>query len=426
MTRSGRCYVQPEVPPKEKEVETVPKRKVTDEEAATFMRIVKDAEYKVVDQLRKTPAQISLLALLLSSEQHREALVNVLKEALVPKEISAGQMENLVGSVFAGQITFGEEELSPEGQQHVKALHIVCKSQGYVLSKVMIDNGSALNVCPMSTLRQMKVDSALIRPTKSVVRAFDGNTREVYGEIDLPLEIGPCVFDVTFKVLDIPGVYSLLLGRPWIHAAGAVPSTLHQKVKFIAEERLIVVDGEDDYNIFKETAVPFVGVENEEPLSFHSFELVSVIRDEGEPAPLRAELMVGRIMLGSGFTQGQGLGIRGQGIAHPVAPRKNQGRFGLGYEPGPKDYVNTRRGRISGNPRPMSFPPLAITFPGPPHLICPDLISNLSGQFATNAIVGALIDEVPLGPVIRPVGNSESATNWISLPIFTLSINNNE
>ncbi len=67
MTRSGCCYVQPENPPKEKEAETIPKKKVTDEEAAAFMRIVKDSEYKVVDQLRKTPARISLLALQLTS-----------------------------------------------------------------------------------------------------------------------------------------------------------------------------------------------------------------------------------------------------------------------------------------------------------------------------------------------------------------------
>ena len=159
MTRSGRCYVQPESPPKEKEAEMIPKKRVTEEEASAFMKIVKEAEYKVVDQLRKTPAQISLLALLLSSEPHRNALMGILKEALVPKEISASQVENMVGSVFAGQITFGDDDLGPEEQLHGKALHIVCKSMGYVLSRVMIDNGSALNVCPLSTLQHMKVAS---------------------------------------------------------------------------------------------------------------------------------------------------------------------------------------------------------------------------------------------------------------------------
>jgi hypothetical protein len=197
-------------------------------------------------------------------------------------------------------------------------------------------------------------------------------------------------------------------------------------VKFIAEERLIVVDGEEDYNIFKETAVPFVGAENEEPLPFHSFELVSVIRDLGEPAPVRAEIMVGRIMLSSHFALGRGLGIRGQGIAHPVALRKNQGKFGLGYEPSSRDYKDARRRYTPGNSIPMSFPPLAVTFPGPPHLICPDVINDLSGQFPTSVIIGALIDEVPSGPFIHPVGNDDNVTNWVSLPVYTLSLDKNE
>jgi hypothetical protein len=197
-------------------------------------------------------------------------------------------------------------------------------------------------------------------------------------------------------------------------------------VKFIIEERLIVIDGEEDYNIFKETAVPFVGAENEEPLSFHSFELVSAIRDLGEPAPVRAEIMIGRIMLSSNFTLGHGLGIREQGIVHPVAPRKNQGRFGLGYESNSEDYKNTKRRRMSGNQRPVTRPPLAVTFPGPPHLTCPDLINDLSGRFPTSVFIGALIDEVPQGPFIHPVGNDGNVTNWVSLPVYTLSLDKNE
>ncbi len=70
-----------------------------------------------------------------------------------------------------------------------------------------------------------------------------------------------------------------MLGRPWLHAAGAVPSSLHQKLKFIVEDRLITVNGEDDYSIYKEMAVPFISSNDDESLPYHSFELVSVIRD---------------------------------------------------------------------------------------------------------------------------------------------------
>ncbi|PKI18341.1 hypothetical protein CRG98_049385, partial [Punica granatum] len=81
----------------------------------------------------------------------------------------------------------------------------------------------------------MNVDLNRIRPSKTAVRAFDGSQREVNGEIDLWINVGPCPFSITFQVLDIPNAFSLLLGRPWIHSAGAVPSSLHQIINFIAE-----------------------------------------------------------------------------------------------------------------------------------------------------------------------------------------------
>jgi hypothetical protein len=78
------------------------------------------------------------------------------------------------------------------------------------------------------------------------VKAFDGSRRSVIGEVCLPVQIGPHTFDITFQVMDINPAYSCLLGRPWIHAAGAVTSTLHQKLKFVVDDKLITVAGEED------------------------------------------------------------------------------------------------------------------------------------------------------------------------------------
>ena len=60
-----------------------------------------------------------------------------------------------------------------------------------------------------------------------IVRAFDGTKREVLGNIELPIQVGPCTFNSEFIVMDINPSYNCLLGRPWIHMAGAVPSTLY-------------------------------------------------------------------------------------------------------------------------------------------------------------------------------------------------------
>ena len=43
-------------------------------------------------------------------------------------------------------------------------------------------------------------------------------------------------------MLDIPVTYALLLGRPWYHILGRVPSTVHQKVKFLLDGEVITID----------------------------------------------------------------------------------------------------------------------------------------------------------------------------------------
>ena len=79
------------------------------------------------------------------------------------------------------------------------------------------------------------MDRSYMKHSKTVVRAFDGTRREVIGEIEIEMQIGLCTFNNEFQVMDISLSYNYLLGRPWIHIARAVPSTLHQKVKFVIE-----------------------------------------------------------------------------------------------------------------------------------------------------------------------------------------------
>ncbi|PKI60747.1 hypothetical protein CRG98_018867 [Punica granatum] len=268
ITRSGRVYQGSELADKGKasaaalsdnlRVASTPTKKVLEEEAEAFMKVIKVSEYKVVEQMGKSPAHISLLALLPSSKPHRDALLKVLTAAQVPKETAPKRIEETVSSIFSNQISFSEDKIPSEGQGHLRALHIVCKCNNHIVGRVMIDHSSALNVWPVSTLKQMNVDMSRIRASKAIIRAFDGSRRNVNREIDLLIDVGPCSFSVTIWILEIPNAFSLLLRRPRIHAAGAVPSSLHQKLKFFVEGKHITINGEEDYAIYKETAVPYV------------------------------------------------------------------------------------------------------------------------------------------------------------------------
>lgn len=113
---------------------------------------------------------------------HRDALLKILNESHVPEGTATKDLERIVGQITGmNTISFNEDELTPEGTGHVKSLHIAVECKGMIISRVLIDNGSALNVCPMLTLSRLGVDDSLIRPNGMMVRAFDGTKTSAYG-----------------------------------------------------------------------------------------------------------------------------------------------------------------------------------------------------------------------------------------------------
>src|ERR1051325_395791 len=198
-----------------------------------ILKLIKKSEYRVVDQLMQTPSKISILSLLLNSEAHREALMKVLDQAYIDHDVTTDQFGRIVGNITAcNNLSFSDEELPEEGRDHNLALHISMIFQSDSLSNVLVDTGSSLNVMPKTTLARLSYKGTPMKFNDIVVRAFDGSRKSVIGEVDLPMTIGPHTFQITFQVMDVPAAYSCRLGRPWIHEAGAVTSTLHQKLKF--------------------------------------------------------------------------------------------------------------------------------------------------------------------------------------------------
>ena len=136
---------------------------------------------------------------------------------------------------------FFEDDLPPEDLYHTRPLHISVSCLGRRVPFVLLDNGSALNVCPLAADIALGYGPADFEPSTQTVRAYDNIRREVMGTLTLKLMIGPIVFQVLFQILRILVSFNLLLGHPWIHSAGAIPSSLHLKVKFIHDGRVITI-----------------------------------------------------------------------------------------------------------------------------------------------------------------------------------------
>ncbi|XP_052489886.1 uncharacterized protein LOC105762019 [Gossypium raimondii] len=352
-TRSGRCYSPETVEPKKKvagpsqkgkapmyeveddvetQLEQEVKKAVNEEEAHEFLKFIKHSEYSFVEQLNKQPARISL-----------DRWAN-----------------NLNADNF---ISFSDDEIPPNGRGSVKALHITTNCKGYILPNVLIDNRSALNVMPLATLSRMPVDMSYLRP---------------------------CYF----TVMDITLSYNCLLGRPWIHSTGAVPSSLHQKVKFIMDSRLITVGG------------------NKIPIP-------KLSKNTG----MRIKLTVGK-----GTRARKGLGKYQQGMVRALKPTHHKGRYSLGFKPDihqrRKQLQKDRERRIakaSGQElgwEPLVYPPLLRTFtsagvmyPGQNNSQVTLLIEKGLQNISLNAIDNEN-DEIKNASMIRPCPPGYVLNNW--------------
>ncbi|XP_071933055.1 uncharacterized protein [Coffea arabica] len=312
---------------------------ITEKEAVDFLKRLQRSEYNIVEKLSKSPAQITMLDLLFSSDVHRDALIDVLTRAQIPRDISVDNFSNVVGSVlFNKQIAFSDDELPTEGIGHNKALYITVRCNGKMLPKVLIDNGSALNICPWSTLEKLGLQDIKLRPSGTIVRGFDGAQREPIGEADLVIEMGPAQFQISCQVMNFPSIYNILLGRPWIHKSGAVPSSLHQLLKFVVNDKLITIFAEEDCLVITDSGVKEEGSQSVTMSPHSTSDIVSVSWITMEEQTLsKASVMMAKEMIRGGYKLDRGLGRELQGILKPVEIMEKRDTFGLGFQPTAKD-----------------------------------------------------------------------------------------
>ncbi|XP_040944227.1 uncharacterized protein [Gossypium hirsutum] len=313
---------------------------VKEEEAMEFLKFLKHSEYNGVEQLHKQPAHTSVLVLLLNSKVHCSALMKVLNETYVANDIFVNKLDRLVNNISADNfIFFNDDEIPPGGIGSTKALHITTRYKRYTLLGVLNNNGSALNVLPLSTLNKLLIDSSHMKTFQNIVRAFDGTERKVMGRIEIPLLIGLTVYEVDFLVMDIKPSYNCLLGRPWIHSAGAVPSSLHQKLKLVSEGRLVTINVEEDIIAAVSNEAPYVKTNDEVvECSFRSLEFVN-----GTFISERSKILVPKIsktinmglqlLLGKGALPRRVLGKYLQGKIRVLEVKDKQDNFGLRYKP---------------------------------------------------------------------------------------------
>ncbi|KAI5425579.1 hypothetical protein KIW84_031404 [Lathyrus oleraceus] len=218
----------------------------------------------------------------------------VLEQAYVEKDVTVDQFDHIVANITScNNLSFCDEELPEEGRNHNLALHISMNCKEDALSNVLVDTGSSLNVLPKSTLSKLSYQGAPMRYSGVIVKAFDGSRKTVIGEVDLPVKICP----------------------------RAVTSTLHQKLKFVKNGKLVIVGGEKALLVSHLSSSSYVEAEDEVGTSFQA---LSFAAEKRVGAPM-SSLKDAQKIVEESVDDSWG---------RVVEVSDNRGRIGLGFQKG--------------------------------------------------------------------------------------------
>ena len=113
---------------------------------------VKVEDDEILRQLQSTQARISIWSLLASSSTHCDALIRALSQIKVETTTSPEGLIHMMTVGRATCIVFSDDDLPPEDSDHTRPLYISIGCSGRRVPSVLLDNGSALNVCPLATV----------------------------------------------------------------------------------------------------------------------------------------------------------------------------------------------------------------------------------------------------------------------------------
>ena len=139
-------------------------------------------------------------------------------------------------------IRFSEEDARCLYHPYDDALVVNIRVEDYNMHRVLVDNGSLVDIVYYSTFQQMGIDRKRLIPTNASLVGFRGTKVLPLGAIILSVVVGDypqhITKDVTFLVVDCSSAYNVILGQPILNSWKAVTSTYHLMIKFPTNYRV--------------------------------------------------------------------------------------------------------------------------------------------------------------------------------------------
>jgi hypothetical protein len=160
-------------------------------------------------------------------------------------KLERGDKPQRTSSILDTQIiSFENEDLETIQDPHQDSLVVSLHVANHLVRRILIDNGSSVNIIKLDTLERMGIPKEEIAGTSTILVGFSGEIKNTVGEIKLPVYVEGANSIQKFCVVDsLPGC-NIILGRPWIHDLKAVPSTYHQCIKLPTPWGVVKIRGD--------------------------------------------------------------------------------------------------------------------------------------------------------------------------------------
>ena len=122
---------------------------------------------------------------------------------------------------------FSNEDKLGTMQPHDDALVVTLRIGGYDMKRVMIDQGSAVEIMYPDLFKGLNLKPKNLTAYNSPLVSFEGKMVIPKGQIRLPVQTGSDVVEVDFIVVDAFSPYTAIIGKPWLYTLRVVSSTLH-------------------------------------------------------------------------------------------------------------------------------------------------------------------------------------------------------
>jgi hypothetical protein len=136
---------------------------------------------------------------------------------------------------------------------------------------MLVDTGAAVNIMQYLVLRRLGHSAEDLIKTNVTLSDINGQASKAQGVLNVDLTVGSKTILISFFIVSSKSMYTVMLGRDWIHANCCIPSMMHQCLIQWDGDEVEVVHTDDSIEISL-SALSVWPTEDQEPISGISLE----------------------------------------------------------------------------------------------------------------------------------------------------------